>query len=123
MGASANDLMQLGMPFELAKRVGDVPATVVTAGTTAAAATVAPAAGFITLTTAGSQTGIVLPSHNAGRTCVITNPTATTGVVFPPVGATLNGGTATTGGQNLAQNKTMIVWYASPTVLVSILTA
>lgn len=123
MSASASDLAALGVPPEQAKRIGDILATVVTAGTTAAAATAAPAASFLVLTTAGSQTGVVLPSHNALRTVIVTNPTATTGIVYPPVGATLNGGTATTGGQNLAQNKTLIVFYVTPTVLVSILTA
>ena len=123
MSASTNDLMALGMPAELARRVGDTLATVVCAGTAASAATVAPAASFLVLTTAASATGVVLPSHNALRTVVVTNPVATTAIIYPPVGAQLNGGTATTGGQNIAQNKTAIVYYQTPTLLVSILTA
>lgn len=129
--ALASDLMNLGLPGPIANLIGDTPSTLVTTGTTAATAA-AIRSNFVVLTTAGSQTGALLPAASASGgmpggspsdIITVTNPTATTGIVYPEVGGTLNGGTVTTGGQNLAQNKTAVFIRVAALTWVSILTA
>ena len=72
------DLMGLGMPAALGGRLGFTPATLVTTGTTAGTAA-AIQTKLTILTTAGSQTGAILPSSaSLGSIYVVTNPTSTT---------------------------------------------
>ncbi len=123
--ASTSDLVGLGLPAPLATFLGYSPTTVVTAGTSATDATaLGPDVGFVVLTTASSQTGAKLhASYPIGRPLIITNPTSTTGIIYPPTSGTINGGTATSGGQNLAVNKTAVYIRQTSTAWVSILTA
>lgn len=117
------DLMGLGMPGALASRLGFTPTTLTTTGTSATTAA-AIQTKLTILTTASSQTGAILPAAaSLGGIFIVTNPTATTGIVYPDSGGTINGGTATTGGQNIAQNKTIIFIKVANLTWVSVLTA
>jgi len=119
------DLMGIGLPGPLARYLGYANLAVTTTGTSSTDAyALGPDVSFITLSTAGSQTGAVFHANTPlMRPIIVTNPTATTGIIYPSTGASLNGGTATTAGQNIAQNKTAIYIRVSSTVWVSILTA
>ncbi|MBS0172963.1 MAG: hypothetical protein JSR64_02875 [Nitrospira sp.] len=123
--AIASDLMGLGLPGPLAQYLSFNNLAVTTTGTSATDAyALGPDVSFVTLTTASSQTGVKFHANTPLlRPIIITNPTSTTGIVYPSTSGTLNGGTATTGGQNLAQNKTAVYFRVSANVWVSILTA
>lgn len=117
-----DDLLGAGMPVLQAGVLGNQPTTLVTAGTTQATAVLIKSH-LVTLTTAASQTGAILPSGaKIGTPYYVSNPTATTGIVYAPVSTTLNGAASTTG-LNLAQNKAAIFIQVSKGVWVSILTA
>ena len=120
--ASADALTGLGMPAQLANLLGGNPSQLTTTGTSQATAATVKSKNT-ELLTAGSQTGAVIPT-DAGvmEPYCFTNPTATTGIVYAPVGHTLNG-TASTTGLNLAQNKTCMLWQYKKTFWCSILTA
>lgn len=121
--SATSDLMSFGMPGPLAILEGLTKSTLVTTGTTAAAAALMRS-NLVVLTTAASQTGALLPATaSIGDFIYVSNPTATTGIVYPDSGGTLNGGTATTGGQNLAQNKSALFIKVASLTWVSILTA
>jgi hypothetical protein len=119
-----SDLMGLGMPGPLAANLGYDDVTVVAAGTTAATATeIGLQASFVTVDTATSQTGVKLnASTPLFKPIIITSPDSDTAIVYPPTSGTINGGTATTGGQNLAQNKTAMYIRQTAVKWVSILT-
>jgi len=121
--ASTADLAGLGMPVQQATILGYTPTTVVAAGTTAAAATiVGPDVGFIVCDTGTSLTGIKLnASTPIGRPIFVTNPDSDTAIIYPPTNGQINGGTATTGGQNVAQNKVAIYIRQTTTLWVSII--
>ncbi len=123
--ASTADLVGLGVSPQLATYLGYTPTTVVAAGTSSTTATALGSdVGFVVLTTASSQTGVRLhANYPIGRPLYITCPTSDSGVVFPPSSGTINGGTATTGGLTLAQNKTAIFIRQTTTAWLSILTA
>lgn len=126
MTALASDLVGLGVAGPLARYLGlSAPTTVVAAGTTAAGATaINPQLTFVIADTATSQTGLSLPADAPiGRPIWITNPDSDTAVIYPSSGASLNGGTVTTAGQNLAQNKTAIYIRQTTAKWLSILTA
>ena len=123
--ATTADLTGLAMPPPLATFLGYSPTTVVAAGTASTTATaLGPDVGFVVLTTASSQTGVRLhASYPIGRPLFITNPTSDSAVIFPPSSGQINGGTATTGGLTLAQNKTAIFIRQTTGLWLSILTA
>ncbi len=104
------DLNGVGLPPEQSLLLGASDLTsITTAGTTQGTATSIPASVTNTLlTTAGSQTGAILSaSAPLNVDYVITNSTATTGVVYPPSGGALNSG-ATNAGVNVSQNESVI---------------
>lgn len=83
-----------------------------TAGTTQSGAPLLVGAVNI-LTTAASQTAALLPtSHPLGSPIIVRVNTATTAVIFPPVGGSINGGSANAS-FSVAQNKPT-VFYAHP---------
>lgn len=82
---------------------------ITTAGTTQGTATLLTGA-LNRLTTAASQTGAILPANAAqGGPITVTCLTATTAVLFPPVGGSINGLAVNTG-VNVAQNKSAIAY-------------
>lgn len=121
MGASASDLQALGMPFELAKRAGDTLANVTCVGTAQTGAALLTGT-FNVLTTSGGQTAAVLPTHQPLRTITVTTPTSTTALIFPPLGGTIQGGSANAS-FSVAQNKVAIFTYVTPLTIVANLSA
>jgi len=99
------------MPVIQLRRNDNDLSAITTAGTAASTA-VLLTGGINILTTASSQTGGILPTKAVG-TIVVRNSTATTGIIYPPTLGSINGGTVTTGGFNLAQNK-LAVFYPHP---------
>ena len=121
--ASPSDLCGLGMAPELAQRVGNAPIPVTAAGTTQTAAAQLQGGRVYNVTTAGGATGVVLNTNMANGSWVAVNVTSSTsGVVYAPGSATING-TAGSTGITVAQNKTLMVWRYSSTLFFSILTA
>lgn len=122
--AQALDLVDLGMPSAQALYVGFQSGSVTATGTSAAGAAPIGAANFVNLVTASSQAGVVLKGDMPyGIPVVVFVASATTGVVYPPTGGTINGGTATTGGISLVQNAAAIFMRYDNTKWFSILTA
>jgi hypothetical protein len=114
----ALDLIGLGMAPPWANELGNSATTLTTTGTTQAdAATVLST--NVTLTTAASQTGAKLPSTTLiGTPFYISNPTATTAVIYPPGTDTINGASSI----SVSQNTTAIVWRATRTTWAAVLT-
>ncbi len=126
----ATDLMGAGLAPEQAIRLGYSALTsITTAGTTQGTATAIPKiVNNALLVTAGSQTGAILPSTAEMMVpYVVTNSTATTGVVYPPTSGTINSGAANAG-VNISQNESVTFirlstnrWIAASTANPSIL--
>lgn len=117
--AQISDLMGLGLPGPLASRLGSNVMALTTTGTSSGTAATINAS-LQRLDTAGSQTGAIFPtSMPLAKIFVLFNPGATSAVLYPMSGATINGASSLT----LAQNKTVAVMRYSATVLVSVLTA
>lgn len=119
--ATSDDLLGLGMPAQLAAMVGANPSKLTTAGTTQATA-----ATMLTrnaeLSTGAGQTGAVPnPAAALMNPYWVTNQTATTAVVYVPVGHTLNG--TLNSSVNLAQFKSLLLWQYKPKNWTYILTA
>ena len=121
--ATPSDLCGLGVAPELAQRLGNAPVAVTAAGTTQATATTLQGGRIYNVTTGGSTTGVILNSNMANGSWIAVNVTsATSGVVYAPGSATING-TAGATGITVAQNKTLMVWRYSSTLFFSVLTA
>lgn len=120
--ATSVALMGLGMPAQQAEVLGMDPTNLTTTGTTQATAAKVLSKN-VKLTTAGSQTGAVIPSGaGVGDVYFFFNSTATTGIVYAPVGDTLNGAASTTG-QNVAQNKMAIMYQYAKGAWASLVAA
>lgn len=93
---TANELINLGMPAELATRLGWTPVAVTTtAATQGTGLLVGPGRKIVTATIASAGHAITLPSAaEIGDEIIISNVTANAGVVFPPSGGNINGETA-----------------------------
>jgi len=106
--ASQDALCGLGMAPQLAALIGGNPSVLTTVGV--AQATAAKIKSKNTeLLTAGGATGAIFPTGtNIFEPYFIVNPTATTGVIYPPVGDTFGG--TLNGSLNLPQNKAAIIW-------------
>lgn len=101
------DLMGLGMAGPLAGRLGNTPATQAGAGTTNTGATSIQTS-VTNATTASSQTAFIFNSGaSLGRPFYFFNSSATTALVYPPVGGNFNGG-STDASFSVAQNKMCI---------------
>ena len=115
--STIQDLMGLGLPGPLANRLGNSITALTTTGTDAAHA--AAITNHVTvLTTAGSQTGAILPtSMSLGAPFYVTNPAATTGIVYPPTGCTFTTSASTS--YSMAQyNSAIFIRLTSTTVMV-----
>ena len=123
--ASTADLVGLGMPGPQATFLGYTPTAITAAGTSSTTATeIGKDVGFVVITTASSQTGVRLhASTPIGRPIFFSCPTSDSAVIFPPASGQINGGTATTGGLTLAQNKVALFIRQTTTLWLSILTA
>lgn len=95
----AKDLMQLGIAAEPATRLGFQQATVASAGSTNADATVLKASQtLVSLTSTGASEGVKLPSDaELGVWYVLGNTSGNALLLYPPASGQINGDTATTG--------------------------
>jgi hypothetical protein len=113
--ALQTDLMGTGMPWSTAAYLGYTPQTVAAAGTTQAnAATVQSK--LIEMTATGAD-GIILPNADIGTPVNVFNSSSSTGLVYVPVGHTLN--TTLNGSLSLVTHKGAIFiqyknkfWYS-----------
>lgn len=100
-----SNVSHLGVaPLTAAAVVGGVSTTAAGAGTTRTDATLLPLASNHWITTAASNSGVILPPGNgtgdgmqAGDYMRIYNDSANTLLLYPPTGGQLNGGTVSTG--------------------------
>lgn len=93
--ATTNALIGLGIPAEVAKRMGWQPTALVTTGSAqASAGGLMKGAGnqLATVTVTTAADAVTLPAAaEVGDEIVVTNPGANAGVIFPPVGGAING--------------------------------
>ena len=111
----AKDLTGIGFPAIQSAALGDNPAVAVTAaGSTAAGATLLLLAQNNVLLTATGADGIRLPLTGTPlqRFQIISNVSASTGLVYPPTGSNFTGG-STDAGISLLSRKSIIVWRYS----------
>ena len=115
------DLMGLGMPGQLANRLGYTPIAVAGAGTAAGTATkITSKNALVTGTT--SNTGAILSADlSLGSVTFIACATGSTAsaVIYPPTGATITNASSVT----LAADKNMIVWRYSATLFFHVILA
>jgi hypothetical protein len=100
---------------------GDVAVGLIATGSTQATAFPLPAANNF-IATAAASTGVLLPVGNGGDELAIFNGGANALAVYPPVGATLNGG-ATNAAVSVPTLKSAYAIYASPTQMMLIVSA
>lgn len=102
--STVQDLMGLGFPGPLANRLGNSPITIAGVGTTNTGAALIQS-GLTNATTASSQTAFIFnAAASLGRPFYFFNSSATTALVYPPVGGNFNGG-STDASFSVAQNK------------------
>lgn len=120
----AKDLIGTGVPDLQARFLGDNPAASVTAaGTTSANATVLLLQQTYTLMTATGADGVRLPADSSQlRYYLISNTSASTGLVYPPTGGNFTGG-STDAGISVPTRKTIECWRYSSTGWSYILSA
>lgn len=121
---SQNDLAGLGVPDEVAKRIGQTWTTVAGVGTAQTGGAALPAqVKAVVGTTSSGQTAFVLSSSlGLGEPYWFHNSSATTALVYPPSGGAIQGG-STDASFSVAQNKTAIFNRRSSTAWVAVLTA
>lgn len=119
--ATDDALTGLGVPAQLAAVMGATPVVIAGAGTSQATAAIIKSKGA-ELTASASQTGLIFPAvAPVMEPYALTNSSATTAVIYVPVGHNLNG--TLNSSVNLAQNKSIYVWQYKPKNWTYILTA
>jgi len=131
MMAITTNLMGSGMPSQQATLLGLLPSqTIAGAGTAQktdsaaiTAANLLPNQGIVLATTASSQTALQIPSTMPlGSEIMLMVTSSTTGLLFPPSGGAINGG-STDASVNIAQNKPTRVMRLTSTVFVALIGA
>jgi hypothetical protein len=95
--ATADALINLGTPAEVAKRIGWQRVALVTSGAVQGAGAVMKGTGnqLVTLTVTSASDAATLPNEaEIGDEVIVTNPGANAGVIYPPSGETINGNAA-----------------------------
>ena len=119
--ATVLDLMGVGMPAALANFLGRSSSAVTCAGTTSGTATTLQNK-IAVLTAAGSATGVILPAGaSIGSAWFLTNPSATTAVLYPPAGNTFDTSGSTS--LNIAQYNSVIAVRTTSTTWMTIVSA
>jgi hypothetical protein len=115
--------MGLGMSAQLSSMLGEQPSQLTCTGTSQATAAGVKSRGP-ELNAQSSQTGALLVSVGLFVPYYVANGTAsaTSAIVYTPVGSTLNGAASTTG-LTIAQNKAAILWEYRKNFWASVLTA
>jgi hypothetical protein len=126
-----SDLIALGVPAELAQRLGfldngaRLPTTLVGVGTAqAGAVAIKKKTTWVELTTAGGATASVLPADAEKLVPYLVQviATSTTGLVFPPSGGKINAA-ATDASVNVAQFLPRLFYRVTATQWISFLAA
>lgn len=119
--ATADDLVGVGLPPEVARLIGNTPNTLTCTGTTQGGAALIKAHAT-ELSASASNTGAVFNSNSSiGAVYYLFCSSSTSAVVYAPLNETLNG--AANGTITLAQNKAAIVWQYKNNCWASVLTA
>jgi hypothetical protein len=102
---SANSLIQVGTPDQLANRLGNTLRTIAGVGTAqSGAASITPNSNCVSGTTAGGATAFVLSTGwQVGDSLVFFNTSATAALLYPQSGGAINGG-STNASISVAQN-------------------
>jgi hypothetical protein len=102
---SANSLVQVGTPDQLANRIGNTLRTIAGVGTAqTGAASITPNSNCVLGTTAGGATAFVASTAwQVGDSFTFFNTSATTALVYPQSGGAINGG-STNASISVAQN-------------------
>jgi hypothetical protein len=91
---TAQDLMGLSMPWDLAGELGNDVSSINGAGTTAGAATPITTH-FVLVSGASSQTGAILPANaKIGTPYFVVSKGSAAAVIYPPANNTINSGAA-----------------------------
>jgi hypothetical protein len=125
MMESAGTLLGLGMPALMARKVGHLVTPLTGATTAQATGTAIPdSAGLVIATSASGQTALVLPATAAigHEVTVYALTDATTALVFPEVGGTIDAG-STNASVNVAQVKARRFIKTASLTWISMLTA
>ena len=123
MGTSAAYLVGSGMPPQQAMHCGLIVASVNGTGTAQSGATVLAGSNFYVLNTAGGATAYVLEANKIiGTYIYVTTLTSTTALLYPELGAQIQGGGANSA-FSVAQNKTAMLVKVAALTWVAILTA
>lgn len=119
---AAATLVGVGIPAEVASRIGFTVSAKTGVGTAQSGST--PITQNLTVcTTSSGQTAFQLPLNVvAAGPLVLTNPSATTALIYGQTGDTIDGGSANAS-VSIAQNKTRLFWRTGLTSWVSVLTA
>lgn len=119
--ATQNDLMGVGFAAAQATLIGNTPTSVTGVGTTqATGATLRSMTSCVT--TGGATAYTISATTTLSRLYFVYNGSATTALIYPPVGGAIGGG-ATDAAFSLAQGKAVLIWRFSTTVFPAILTA
>lgn len=95
--AATSDLTGAGLPALLASLLGTTYAAVSAAGSATGDATVIKKAQTLIELTATGADGVRLPSDaDVNAVYIIANTSGSSGIVYPPTGGTINGGTSET---------------------------
>lgn len=112
--ALSNELMAAGMAAGLANPLGlDTPQTGVSAAGSSQATATALTADAAIVSTVSSSQGVIVP--NRPGFFAVTNTSATSLTVYPPVGSTF-AGSSLNAGRTLTQNQTLIGFTAGTTI-------
>lgn len=124
MTALANDLVGLGVPPVVAARLGDTIRSITGVGTAQGGSSPVVYGGDVCLlTTAGGATACTIDSRfPVGDSAEVYTITATTGLLFPPTGCTIDQGSANAS-VSIAQNKGRRIRRVSASAFVSMLGA
>lgn len=114
--ALTTSLMGLGLPGPLSTALGDTIKSITGVGTAQGGSSPVVYAGDVALlTTAGGATACTLDSgFPVGATAEVYNITATAGLLFPPSGCSIDGG-STDASVAIAQNRARQIKRMSPT--------
>lgn len=117
---TSQDYMGLGMPGQMAAMIGNDPVALTAAGSTQATATLITSH-LIEMTATGAD-GLILPTTpRIGTPYWVFNSSASTGLVYCPVGHTMN--TTSNGSVSVATHKGVVVIQYKRLFWMSILTA
>jgi len=120
--ASAGELIGLGEAPKLAGLIGNLPSAKTGVGTAQVGGTPITT-NFTVLTASGGATAFVLPEIPiGGGPLIVINQSGTTALVYPPVGANIQGGGTNTA-FSVATNKCVMFFKFSATLWAANLTA